>query len=121
MLRQTKEKYFMFDMKRKKKVIIRVLLFISFFSFIVFDTIRSKNELKNLQFNGGIDSIRANEKGFKSVFLDTDWVYMSIYGNKIDFSIGDSIIKKKDSLYYQFFKRDTLGKFEHPIKIDMNY
>jgi len=97
-----------------------VLIF--FISFVILMTIRviymgrtGRSETLNYQFNGKVDSVRYNIKGQAYVSIngveyylfDPDWDFDH---NRIQ--IGDSLVKRKNSMIIELFRRNVLVTIE---------
>lgn len=96
---------------RNKKGFLTSLFLIIFILGMAYYNIAAKRIYKQWKFHGVIDSISISERGYKSVYLNTTQIYLSRYGTNLNFLVGDSIIKYKDSLFFSIYKKDSFGTY----------
>lgn len=92
----------------KFAVIVISILVLSYF---IYCTTSANKAFYNLEFYGKIENIIINEKGFKSILLNSKWIYLSNYGNGVTMDIGDSITKKKLTNVINIYKLNTNGNY----------
>lgn len=87
---------------------LAIIGYILFIGLSVFFYIKSEKRLLNCEFNGSIDSVAYCTKGFPYVKVNNNVYYLEADWNfNHSLHIGDSIIKKKNSLEIKVIKKET--------------
>lgn len=108
--------------KNRNIIVIALIVLVAIILFAFFISLKLENDVNHFidkEFNGVITNIKYVEgnRGNPSIELNNDWVYIGLYGSKVNqyIQIGDSIIKESETKEIKVYRLNSKGEWTERI------